>query len=87
MVRQERWQKIPKAQGKVVENTITKSGNIKLVLDKGMAFYVLKRNKDLFESASKIQNGDRISVALRTQLRKQYCVKITKKEKTLDEWM
>lgn len=80
LVKQERWRKIPKWEGVVIEKAITKSGNIKFVLDKGITFYVLKRNKNLFETASKIQNDDRISVALRMQLGKRYCVKLTQKK-------
>ena len=45
LVKQERWQKLPKAQGTVLERSTTKSGNIKLVLDEGTRFYVLKKTK------------------------------------------
>ena len=89
LVKQERWRKIPKALGKVVEKSLTKSGNIRVIL-KGKSevkFFVLKRNKNLFETASKLMEGDVVSVALRTQLGKQYAVKLIKKGKSLSEFI
>lgn len=88
MVKQERWRKIPKAKGKVIEKSKTKTGNLKFVLDKNVTFYVLKRNKNLFEEAMKVEGGDFINVALRTQLGKQYCIKLTRrKEKKLSDFL
>lgn len=86
LVKQERWQKFPKAQGTVLEKLTTKSGNIKLVLDEGTKFYVLKKNKNLFEKAQSVQTNDRISAAFRMQLGKKYCVKLAKKEKDLSDF-
>lgn len=102
MVRQERWRKLPKAKGTVLESSLTKSGNIKLVLKRGekkerkekkgnikeninrnisenITFYVLKRNKNLFEAASRVKEGDAVSVALRSSLGKSYCVRLNEK--------
>ena len=91
LVKQERWAKVPKKKGQVLEKSFTKSGNLKFVVGnekKNLTFFVLKRNKNLFETASKADKGDEVSVALRTQLGKQYCVKFTRKnkEKKLSEW-
>ena len=88
LVKQDRWRKIPKARGIITEKSITQSGNLKFVINEDRIFYVLKRNKNLFETASSLIIGDEISVALRRQLGKQFAVKITKKnkEKNLQEW-
>jgi len=89
LVKQERWKKIPKAKGKVVEKSLTKSGNVKLVIKtkKEIVFYILKKNKNLFEEAAKVKLGDVIGIALRTQLGKYYCVKLSRsEEKQLQEW-
>ena len=69
LVKQERWKKIPKAKRKVVEKSLTKSGNVKLVIKtkKEIVFYILKKNKNLFEEAAKVKLGDVIGIALRTQ--------------------
>ena len=91
LVKQERWRKIPKAKGKVIEKGLTKSGNIKLVIKSGkkdIVFYVLKKNKNIFETASQINVGENISVAMRTHLGKHYCVKLSRSDdKQLDEWV
>ncbi len=89
LVKQERWRKIPKVSGIIAEKSITKSGNLKFIINKDIMFYVLKRNKNLFETASSLTIGDEISVALRRQLGKQFAVKITKKnkEKNLQQWL
>ncbi|MBI4152372.1 hypothetical protein HY495_01565, partial [Candidatus Woesearchaeota archaeon] len=89
LVKQERWRKIPKASGTIIEKSMTQSGNLKFIINKDMMFYVLKRNKNLFETAFSLSVGDEISVALRRQLGKQFAVKITKKnkEKSLQEWL
>ncbi len=90
LVRQERWRKIPKAKGKVLEKSLTKSGNVKFVLERkkgNVTFYVLKRNKNLFAAASGIGRGDEVSVALRSSLGKSYCVKLSQsQERRLGEW-
>ncbi len=88
MVVREKWRKMPKRKGVVVEKLLTKSGNIKLVLRDNDVVYVLKRNKNLFEEAGKLREGDFVSVMLRTHLGKQYCTKISRqKEKRLDSWV
>lgn len=87
MLVREKWRKMLKMQGEIIEKSHTKSGNIKLVL-KDDSVYVLKRNKNLFEEASKVWEGDRVSLVLRQHLRKYYCTKITRqKERRLDEWV
>lgn len=90
LVRQERWRKIPKAKGEVVRKSLTKNGNIKIILKTGkkeIIFYVLKRNKNLYEEASKVEAGEMISAALRTQLGKYYGVKLSRSEdKQLQKW-
>ena len=90
LVKQERWRKIPKAQGEVIEKKFTKSFNLGLTIKtkkRNIIVYILKRNKNLYEDALKIENGDFVSMALRTQLGKYYCVKLTrKKEKQLKNW-
>jgi len=96
LARQEHWRKTPKLQGKIIQKSETKSGNIKLALqrgDKTIFLYVLQKNKNLFETVSSLRLGESISVALRTYLGKKYCVRLTKKEvkkeikRTLPEWM
>ncbi len=89
LVKQERWRKIPKANGTITEKSMTKTGNLKFIINEDRTFYVLKRNKNLFETASSLNIGDDINVALRRQLGKQFAVKITKKnkEKNLQEWL
>ena len=37
MVKRDRWRKIPKVNGNVLEKSITKSGNIKLVIKAKMS--------------------------------------------------
>ena len=86
-VKQERWQKLPKRKGNVTSVSFTKTGNLKIILE-DTTFYVLKRNKNIFQEALTIQKGDTISVALRTQLGKYYCVKLTKKkDMKLKKWL
>ena len=82
LVTQEKWQWAPKSNGKILNKSMTKNGNVKLVLQtaKGdKTVYVLKRNSNLFETASQIAVGDTISVTLRRYLGKLYCVKLVKK--------
>ncbi len=86
MAETERWQKMPKAAGILADRSLTKSGNLKLTLrkkEKETSFYVLKRNKNLFETGAALKKGDAVSVALRTYLGKKYCVKLAKKEMLL----
>jgi len=88
LIKQEKWQKLPKKKDEVVEKTLTKSKNLKFVLKNKSIFYVLKRNKNLYKEASEVEIGDKVSVALRTHLGRQYCVKFTRKRKEhkLQEW-
>ncbi len=88
MAKAERWQKMPKAAGILADRSLTKSGNLKLKLskkEKETSFYVLKRNKNLFETGAALKKGDAVSVALRTYLGKKYCVKLVKKEMLLQK--
>ncbi len=47
----------------------------------------LRRNKNLFATASSLQKGAVISLALQTHFGKYYVLKITRKGQTLDEWI
>ena len=76
---QEKWRKMRKKEGKIESITKTKSGNIRITFDDKTRVYILKKNKNLFESAEKLKKDDTISVALRTYLGKSYCTKLTKK--------
>ncbi len=85
-VKQERWQKLPKKKGEVTAVGMTKSGNAKISME-NLAFFVLKRNKNLFAEAQKIRIGEIVSVALRTQLGRYYCVKLSRsKDMVLSKW-
>ncbi len=77
LAQQEKWRKMKKKSGKVKSITKTKSKNIRITFDDKSRVYVLKRNKNLFETAEKLKKNDEISVALRTYLGKSYCTKIT----------
>ncbi|HIG93460.1 MAG TPA: hypothetical protein VJI32_07360 [Candidatus Nanoarchaeia archaeon] len=82
LVIQEKWQRAPKKLGKVVNNAVTKKGNVALELEtaKGRCkVYILQKNKNLYETAIRIQQGDTVSVVLRRYLGKMYCVKLVKK--------
>ena len=58
MVVREKWRRMPKMQGEVVEKGITKNGNIKLGLkrrDDDCTVYVLKRNKNCLKNLAKFE--------------------------------
>jgi len=79
LVKEEKWRKMSKAAGKVLSKSMTKSGNYRLVLEKGetrKTIYVLKKNQNLFAVAEGIKKGDKVTAALRRYLGKMYCTKI-----------
>lgn len=73
----EKWRKMPKKKGKVKNVTLTKTGNIRITFDDNSKVYVLKKNKNLFETAQTLKKGDVISVTVRVYLGKRYCTKIS----------
>jgi hypothetical protein len=79
MVTHEKWRKVPKRKGVLVQKSKTKSGNYRLKIKGKNEFlaYVLQRNKNLYATAEALMKGDTVSVAVRRQLGKLYCVKIS----------
>lgn len=77
LAKAERWRKMKKRTGKIKSITKTKSDNIRITFDDKTRVYVLKKNKNLFESAEKLKKNETISVALRTYLGKSYCTKLS----------
>ena len=81
MVRQERWRKKPKLKGTLTKKGITKSGNLKLVIENTAPVYVLQKNKNLFATAQTAKVGEAISVAGRRWLGNFFCQKSSIKQK------
>ncbi len=77
---QEKWRKKPKIKEKVNEITETKKGNIKLKAGNEIV-YVLKKNKNLFNTAKEIKIGDEVFIAGRRWLGKFYAEKLSVKKK------
>ncbi len=79
LITKEKWQKMPKSSGKVIGKSLTKSGNLRFIIEKGKSqktIYILKKNMNLFAMAETIQQGDEISATLRRYLGKMYCTKL-----------
>ncbi len=79
----EKWSRMPKKKGILLKKEMTKSGNIKLVLQtkkREERVYVLKRNKNLHATAQQLAVGDSVGVSLRRYLGKMYCTKLAKVE-------
>lgn len=84
----EKWRKMKKLNGKVLQKKLTQKGNVKLVVMTGkgeQALYILKRNKNLFEITNSIEKGEAISVAVRRYLGKYYCTKVDIAQKESSE--
>jgi len=77
MAKSEKWRKMAKKKGTVESITLTKTGNTRITFDDNAKVYVLKKNKNLFETAQSLKSGNTISIAARTYLGKRYCTKIT----------
>jgi len=77
MANADKWRKMPKKKDKVKSITLTKTQNIRITFDDNSKAYVLKKNKNLFELAQTLKEGDTISIATRNYLGKRYCTKIT----------
>jgi len=79
----EKWSRMPKKKGILLKKEMTKSGNIKLVLQtkkREERVYVLKRNKNLHATAQQLAVGDSVGVSLRRYLGKMYCTRLAKVE-------
>lgn len=77
----EKWSRMPQKKGIVLKKELTKSGNMKVVLEtkKGEeSVYVLKRNKNLYATAQLLTVGDTAGVSLRRYLGKMYCTRLVK---------
>ena len=74
----DKWRKMPKKKGFVLKVDFTKTGNLRITFDDNSKVYVLKKNKNLFETAQTLKKGDDISIAARRYLGKLYCTKIVK---------
>ena len=75
----DKWRKMPKKKGTVKSVTLTKTGNIRVMFEDNSKVYVLKKNKNLFETAQSLKKGDTISIATRRYLGKMYCTRIVVK--------
>ncbi len=85
MIKQEHWQKMPKRSGTLTNITLTKNGNLKVMLQTprgDFIFYILKRNKNLFAQFQLHKTTGHISIAARRSLGKYYCTKITTNPQT-----
>lgn len=88
----EKWKRVPRTKGELREKSLTKNGNVKLVLisndGESHTVYVLKRNKNLFEKTATIQVGDFVSTILLRYLSRYFCTKIdVKKDARLTKWL
>ncbi len=77
---QEKWRKKPKIKEIVSKITETKKGNLKLKAG-DETIYVLKKNKNLFNTAKEIKISDEVFVSGRRWLGKFYAEKLSVKKK------
>lgn len=75
MVVQQKWQRMPRLKCRLKKKSTTKSGNLKLDMEK-QTVYVLKRNNNLFRIADAARKSDVLSIAARRHLGRLYCTKV-----------
>jgi len=78
----------PRIKGKIIEKSLTKKGNIRLIIGNNknrMRFIILKKHKERFETAERLSVGSSVYAHGIKKLRMNICTKINPLAKGVDD--